>query len=330
MHKPPTHVQAAEGIKQVGADTLVAVEGQGRQMERMQQDYDAVDEHADGAESSLAWVARCCWCCNCFRSAPPPRKGWGGKDFHRKAGKRENGRAMARQQVWVRAATPQRVFELSSRQPRRWWGGHSAWRAQTRALHCGMLSPAWLLSKTPRLTCCTRNVAEFSPRVGVPVKEAAQQKSAATSGAAARAGGAHIIGNGVEGPLGEDIRAETRKQDYVLDQVDSALDAAKRNAQVCFIASVRRCPLLKTADDTAPLFAPPPLAPQGRSESCEVLWRSLVASLWPLRGNVCNQTLTTCAPTRSCTAPDTSNFLGRITCQLCRQSMQRWQSRTSK
>lgn len=92
-------MQAAEGIKQVGADTLVSLEGQGRQMERMQQDYDRVDEHADGAESSLKWLARCCWCCNCFRAAPAPRKGWGGKDFDRRAEKRENGRAVARRQV---------------------------------------------------------------------------------------------------------------------------------------------------------------------------------------------------------------------------------------
>jgi hypothetical protein len=42
----------------------------------------------------------------------------------------------------------------------------------------------------------------------------------------------HIIGNGIDGPLGDDLRAETRQQDILLVQVDSALDAARLHALV--------------------------------------------------------------------------------------------------
>ena len=43
---------------------------------------------------------------------------------------------------------------------------------------------------------------------------------------------AHMIGNGIEGQVGDDLRNETKHQDDVLDQVDLALDNVKRNAQV--------------------------------------------------------------------------------------------------
>ena len=78
-------VQAAEQCRAIGDDTLVALEGQGRQLHRMQDEYDQVDEYADNAESNLKWLARCCWCCNCFRDQPKPKGGWGKKNFKRKA-----------------------------------------------------------------------------------------------------------------------------------------------------------------------------------------------------------------------------------------------------
>jgi hypothetical protein len=42
----------------------------------------------------------------------------------------------------------------------------------------------------------------------------------------------HFIGNSIDGPAGEQIRAETRKQDILLDQVELALDVARVQAEV--------------------------------------------------------------------------------------------------
>lgn len=97
----PSCAQAAEQIKKIGDDTLVSLEGQGRQLEGMRKEYDAVDEHADRAESSLAWLARCCYCFNCCRPAAKPQKGWGKKDFKplRPAAAAPNPRGVARAEV---------------------------------------------------------------------------------------------------------------------------------------------------------------------------------------------------------------------------------------
>jgi hypothetical protein len=77
-------LQTAEEMRKIGDDTLVALEGQGRQLQRMRGEYDVVDEHADRAESSLAWLGRCCWCFNCCRPAAKPQKGWGKKNYRPK------------------------------------------------------------------------------------------------------------------------------------------------------------------------------------------------------------------------------------------------------
>ena len=96
-----THLlQAVENCRNVGNDTLAALEGQGRQLDKMKQEYDAVDEHADHAESTLAWLARCCWCCNCCRPDTKPQKGWGKKDFKPQTQKpAEHPRSQARADV---------------------------------------------------------------------------------------------------------------------------------------------------------------------------------------------------------------------------------------
>jgi hypothetical protein len=79
-----TLMQAAEVCKQMGEETLVAIDAQGRQLNRMNAEFDEVHDRADHAESSLRWLGRCCWCCNCFRAPPSPKKGWGGQHIDRR------------------------------------------------------------------------------------------------------------------------------------------------------------------------------------------------------------------------------------------------------
>jgi hypothetical protein len=52
----------------------------------------------------------------------------------------------------------------------------------------------------------------------------------------------HIIGNEIDGAIGDHIKAESVKQDVLLDQVDRALDEARCHVEVLFSAYERMAP----------------------------------------------------------------------------------------
>lgn len=100
---------------------------------------------------------------------------------------------------------------------------------------------------------CTSSPEPASPRpprsgerkpaepASMRARAAAREKLAsprADTGAKVGAPPPHMIGNGIDGAVGDALRAETKVQDEVLEKVDSALDAIRLNAMVC---SSRHC-----------------------------------------------------------------------------------------
>jgi hypothetical protein len=223
-------LQTAEEMRKIGDDTLVALEGQGRQLERMRGEYDAVDEHADRAESNLAWLGRWCWCFNCCRPEAKPQKGWGKKKFRPK--NTHNGphpRAVARNEVRISRELHMVQTDCSST-----LSGYIVQLLHNASLHAVQRFQSCMNRRDSCFVCIAHGHRTRLPH-------AQKQQNGATCAPARPAGPPpasavphrqHTIGNGIDGELGEQLRKETHHQDDILDQVDQALDGVKRNAQV--------------------------------------------------------------------------------------------------